>query len=208
MIKRYLVLASMSLAITQPAVVMAGAKEGLKDTLNIMRCTNQWDFTTYAHSYRLQGMSRTEATQKMFSNWMRAKEEKEFRDIMTDAIHGAVDHVYRQKQSPKKMSAILVSTNRGFQRCVTDKGLTKYNGHLKSASTKAGLVTLWDYYRRSGIRKEQIVGQSKKPMAIRLKKLLDAVYSDGFNLHRYRISEIWNPTIDTIALKFHGVKIK
>lgn len=182
------------------------AKKGFEEMLNIMRCTNQWDFTIYNYSYRQKGMSKDDARKKMLANWVRPSSKQGFREVITDAINGANDHVYGEKEMPKKFSRLLISTNRGFNGCLRKYKLQKYRRHLAAASTKAGLVTLWDYYRRNGIKKEQIIAQQKK-MPVRSRKMLDAVYSDGFNINRYRLSAIWHPTIDTISLKFHGVKI-
>jgi len=194
-----------AIAYTGPAFA---ATEGQQDILNIMRCTNQWDFTIYAHASRAQGKGARETTKRMIASWVHANDKPEFKAVITDAIRDAVKHVYAEKQPARNMSGILDSANRGFVSCLRKYKLQKYSKHLAVASSRAGLVTLWDHYRAAGIKKQQVIAKAKNPLSARSMKMLDDVYSKGFNLQKYRITHIWNPTIDAISNRFHGVKTR
>jgi len=182
------------------------ASEGLKSTLNVLRCTTQWDQMIYAEEYRQQGMPQEEARKTLFSSWMRPEDKEEYKSMVSDAINSAVDHVYSTNPKPEKFSAVLNNTHKGFIKCVKSRNLVRFEKELKTASLKAGLVTLWDNYRRKGIRKEQILAKSKK-MTASQKKLLDEVYEPNFGVKHYRLKKIWNPTTAYISQKYFGVKV-
>ena len=175
--------------------------------MNITRCTQQWDFMIYAHISRYKGNSESATRKEMLDKWVRPKEKEPYKSVVTDSINDAVEFTYKAGTAPSKFNEMVKSTTRGFDACVKARKLDRFHRELNSASVRAGLVTMWDYYRRRGLTKAQILGSSKK-LPVVLEKMLDAVYAPGFSVHLYRIRDIWNPTTAYISQKYFGTRVK
>jgi hypothetical protein len=173
-----------------------------QDILNILGCTNQWDFTVYVHSMRLRGLTADAATAELIKLWD-APDNEGYSKLIRGSIDDAVEFVYAEKDKAKTFANIVSSADNGMTSCIGRKNLTLYRRELTQASKKAGLATLWDYHRRKGIKKEQILASSKK-MSEGGRKILDEVYADKFDIRLYRIRQVWNPTTDYISRKYHG----
>ncbi len=192
--------------ISSPAIAGTSKKQSLDEMVRVMRCTNQWDLMVYSYGMRMKGISEKDAHTQLVGQWDNPKDKK-FSKLINGSITDAVDYTYSSKSSPRMFSQLLMGVEKGFNRCVTDKKLRRYKVELKIAASNAGLVTLWDYYKRRGIPKERIIEKSRK-LSVDSRKMLDAVYQDKFNVHMYRVRNIWNPVADQISSKYHGVEIK
>jgi len=200
---RWLFMAGFSILLMGTLHAAGNTTENQKrDMLNILGCTNQWDFTVYAHSLRLRGKNADAARAELIRLWD-APGEKEYSDLIRGSVNRAVDFVYAEKKPVSKFSQIVISANDSLGSCVQKQNITLYYPELQNASHKASLATLWDYHRRRGAKKEQILSGSKK-MSEGGRKILDDVYSDKFDIRVYRIRSVWNPTMNYISEKYHG----
>jgi len=155
-----------------------------------------------------QGKASREATRKdLRAQWIRPKAKKEFIEVSDDALNSALDYVYGLNPMPVKTNKVLLKIHEGFMQCVKKRKLQKFERELTTASSRAGLATLWDYYHHNGITKEQILENSNLKSKYS-RKILDDVYSPNFNAQRYRVYDIWNPVTAYIAKKYHGVNLR